>query len=240
MLRKFAMLSMTLGALSCGQLFNVGEHNQGNKDSLNPGGGAQCGAVTCGVGLECCNASCGTCVPPGGACTQQYCEPVEGVDAGQCGGRAMCAIACQYGFEVDADGCELCQCRPAPDAGSGGVACGASTCGAGEECCNSSCGTCVPHGGACTQQYCEPVGDADAGQCSGVVCSVYCEYGHQLGADGCEICACNPAPVNQQCGDSVCGAGLECCNPSCGICVPPGGACTQQYCPPVGGADAGA
>jgi hypothetical protein len=36
--------------------------------------GATCGAVVCGDGLECCNASCGICVPPGGSCTQQACE----------------------------------------------------------------------------------------------------------------------------------------------------------------------
>ena len=36
----------------------------------------------------------------------------------------------------------------------------------------------------------------------------------------------------QPCGDKTCGAGLECCNESCGICVEPGGFCTQQACVP--------
>jgi Kazal-type serine protease inhibitor domain len=36
--------------------------------------GEQCGAVVCDKGLQCCNASCGICVPPGGSCTQQVCN----------------------------------------------------------------------------------------------------------------------------------------------------------------------
>ena len=34
----------------------------------------KCGVVTCPRGLECCNASCGICVEPGGACIQIVCE----------------------------------------------------------------------------------------------------------------------------------------------------------------------
>jgi hypothetical protein len=32
--------------------------------------------------------------------------------------------------------------------------CGTATCSAGEFCCNASCNTCAPLGGACTQQFC--------------------------------------------------------------------------------------
>ncbi|CAN0579482.1 unnamed protein product, partial [Laminaria digitata] len=33
------------------------------------------------------------------------------------------------------------------------------------------------------------------------------------------------------CGNgAACGAGQYCCNPSCGICAPVGGSCTQQAC----------
>lgn len=34
----------------------------------------QCGLVVCPPGMECCNASCGICVEPGGACIQIVCE----------------------------------------------------------------------------------------------------------------------------------------------------------------------
>jgi hypothetical protein len=37
-------------------------------------GGQACGSVTCGKGLECCNASCGTCVQPGMSCIQIACD----------------------------------------------------------------------------------------------------------------------------------------------------------------------
>ncbi len=103
-----------------------------------PPGGTQCGFNTCAAGLECCNASCGICVPPGGACTQQACACAP----------VVCTLACQYGFQRGADGCEICACAPPPKT------CGNVTCGAGLECCNASCGICVPPGGACTQQAC--------------------------------------------------------------------------------------
>jgi hypothetical protein len=37
------------------------------------GGGEPCGATTCAEGMFCCNASCGICAPPGGACIQIAC-----------------------------------------------------------------------------------------------------------------------------------------------------------------------
>jgi hypothetical protein len=40
-------------------------------------GGGACGSTTCSPGTHCCNASCGICVPPGGVCTQQICNPTE-------------------------------------------------------------------------------------------------------------------------------------------------------------------
>jgi hypothetical protein len=42
---------------------------------------------------------------------------------------------------------------------------------------------------------------------------------------------CTPMPgESQSCGGAVCAAGYFCCNRSCGMCAPRGGACTQQYC----------
>ena len=32
------------------------------------------------------------------------------------------------------------------------------------------------------------------------------------------------------CGTTVCGSDEFCCNPSCGICAPIGGSCTQEFC----------
>jgi hypothetical protein len=39
-----------------------------------------------------------------------------------------------------------------------------------------------------------------------------------------------PPSGGGRCGASVCGASEYCCNPSCGICAPDGGFCTQQVC----------
>jgi hypothetical protein len=39
--------------------------------------------------------------------------------------------------------------------GGVGKRCGDSFCGAGEYCCNQSCGICAPLGGVCTQQICD-------------------------------------------------------------------------------------
>lgn len=36
-----------------------------------------CGKNVCTGNTHCCNASCGTCVGPGGECTQQICQPTD-------------------------------------------------------------------------------------------------------------------------------------------------------------------
>ncbi|EYF06790.1 hypothetical protein [Chondromyces apiculatus] len=83
-----------------------------------------------------------------------------------------------------------------------GQQCGNSVCGKGTYCCNASCGTCAPKGGACTQQVCESPVKVEA----------------------------EPAFVGQQCGTAVCGKGMYCCNASCNRCAPKGMACTQEAC----------
>ena len=57
----------------------------------------QCGTVTCGPGLVCCNASCGICTPPDGFCIQIACEPEVGVPCGPntCAvGEVCCNASC--------------------------------------------------------------------------------------------------------------------------------------------------
>jgi hypothetical protein len=57
----------------------------------------------------------------------------------------------------------------------------------------------------------------------------FCPVGEEYFADECG-CGCQATVGGSPCGDSVCGQGLECCNASCGICVEPGGFCTQKAC----------
>ena len=143
--------------------------------------------------------------------------------------------------ELKAGGCQLecpkchpgdpCPMRPCVMVCSPGHhKCGDNVCGAGEYCCNESCGICAPEGGSCTQQMCHPAGIA----CGSNTCAPdeFCCN------ESCGICApeggsctqqvCQPAGV--ACGDAVCADGQVCCNQSCGICAPPGGMCTQQIC----------
>ena len=42
------------------------------------------------------------------------------------------------------------------------------------------------------------------------------------------------------CGAAMCAEGQICCNPSCGICTPPDGMCTQQFCDAPAGAEGAA
>src|SRR3569833_3436219 len=51
-----------------------------------PLGGEKCGSTNCGKGLTCCNASCGTCVPPGKGCTKRGGRPAAGGAGGAGGG----------------------------------------------------------------------------------------------------------------------------------------------------------
>ncbi|MBK7861149.1 MAG: hypothetical protein IPJ65_21565 [Archangiaceae bacterium] len=216
-MKRFTLVLLVVaGTTGCGRLFNAGNES-GREDNLN--NPQACGAVMCPAGTECCNESCGTCVPPGGACDQLFCSGP--VDAGpQCG--PVCAIYCPWGNVKDMNGCDTCACNPAPP-----VQCGATTCPSGTECCNASCGVCVPPGGACTKEFCQSV---DAGPMCPPVCDIFCPNGNVKDGNGCDTCACLPSTGPTKCGPNTCAAGQECCNDSCGICVPPGGACTQQAC----------
>ena len=95
--------------------------------------------------------------------------------------------------------------------------------------------------GRCRYWECEPhrtfveCRERGGGECSGVVCEMWCEYGFARDASGCEICSCNPPPrPDADCrSDADCGRGMICeqqgscacvtypcdCEPE-GVCVP--------------------
>lgn len=68
-------------------------------------------------------------------------------------------------------------------------------------------------------------GPAGPNPCAAVLCPVNstCEV---QGDEG----VCVPIGQGEDCGPTVCDAGMVCCNESCGICTEPGGFCTEQYC----------
>lgn len=120
-----------------------------------PGPGEPCGSAICRPGEFCCNESCGTCAPIGGACTLERCADPPTVPCGPntCGpGEFCCNPSCGVCAPLGG-ACTLEACAEPP-----GEPCNAVTCGPGEFCCNPSCSTCAPVGGACTAQLCGPGG----------------------------------------------------------------------------------
>lgn len=203
---------------------------------------SDCRATTpCGgiAGIEC---------PGMGTCDQDDpsddCDPEHGADCRMlcsCNVRALCI----RGLVFDPSPA-VCACVPDPNA----VACGgfaSDQCPGLGSCVDDPQDDCDPDaGGADCSGHCEcsalakcqadDVFDASPQVCacvkpvedpcalvdcrSGAVCTV---------SDGKPICVSNG---NWQCGKNLCPAGQQCCNESCGICAPPGGACTQQACEP--------
>lgn len=102
--------------------------------------GQQCGGAICGKGTYCCNPTCSLCLPFNMSCTQQVCNTTE------------------TSLEEPAiPETAIPEAQPQGKIIFPPTQCGNAVCGSGEFCCNESCSTCAPLGGACTQQYCPPV-----------------------------------------------------------------------------------
>jgi hypothetical protein len=83
-----------------------------------PATGPACGPKTCAAGQVCCNESCGICTPPGGACTQQFCEDPK---PSACKADSDCRTFSDY-----CTGCDcraLAQSQPDPVCPGPGVQC---------------------------------------------------------------------------------------------------------------------
>jgi len=96
-----------------------------------------------------------------------------------------CRRHCAHGFQQDAFGCDVCECRSRPAR----TRCPAATCRmhceAGFQVGADGCNTCdciVP----VAVQPTVPVNCGDR-----AICRMYCEKGFKTGEDGCAICECN-------------------------------------------------
>ncbi|MFN7131102.1 MAG: hypothetical protein ACK4N5_03415 [Myxococcales bacterium] len=193
------------------------------------------------------------------ACEPQYsapppadfCMPMPGSYVG-CKSRqtqgcsdVMCTMYCEYGFQKDTNGCEICACNPAPQCSP--VMC-KMYCEYGfQKDPNTGCEICACNpppkcDAVMCKMYCEYGFQRDPSTgceicacnppptCSGVVCDMYCEYGFQKDANGCEICACNPAPQCQPLTCRMyCPYGLEQDANGCDICqCKPGPSCSTN------------
>jgi hypothetical protein len=136
-------------------------------------------------------------------------------------------------------------CKECPD---GSFACPVAKCSAGRcsnefpQCeedpgervfCGGIAGIPCPGAGQCVD---DPTDDCDpkagGADCGGLcVCKPRqpCKPGSHFEASP-RVCACVPDSGGEPCGRNVCGPGTFCCNESCGICAPKGGACTQVIC----------
>jgi len=128
--------------------------------SAAPASGESCGAVTCASGEVCCNASCGTCTPPGQKCSQMVCGMSAWPASVQCGSatcnvgdvccNASCGTCVHPGMTCDTSPCE--NAIQDPNSPTCGLK---ATCNVGNVCCNPSCGICAPPGEACSQTPCD-------------------------------------------------------------------------------------
>ena len=224
-----------LGLCIDGQVWNdspevCGCEPDGSGGSGGSGGdGEPCGNVTCPAGQECCNESCGICVPPGGSCTEQFCgdpDPNPEPTGVPCG-----PTTCAAGQECCNESCGICV--------SPGGACDQQFCGDPDpnpprQFCGGFAGFPCPGAGECVDDPSDDCDPQNGGADCGGLCT--CEVQglcarDQVWNDSPEVCACEPSSGGgAQCGNKTCPVDQVCCNASCGICTPKGGACIQIAC----------
>jgi hypothetical protein len=73
--------------------------------------GVTCGRTICAPGEVCCNASCGICTPPDGACIQVVCDPPP-PPAGACRGDSDCHELSDYCTGCDCRAVSICEKDP--------------------------------------------------------------------------------------------------------------------------------
>jgi hypothetical protein len=188
----------------------------------------KCALVRCAAGTHC---EAGSCIPdepkvfcggiagfpcPGsGKCVDDPsddCDPKHG--GADCGGMCVCPRTgvCPVGSHWDASA-KVCGCVPDEKVFCGGIA-GFPCPGAGK-CVDDPSDTCDPKNGG-----------ADCGGMCVCPRTGICPLGSRWDPSP-KVCACVPGAT---CGGNTCGAGQFCCNASCGICAPIGGACIQIAC----------
>ena len=193
---------LAIASFGCGTA-SPAPRPDGGTDGSRP---VPCGAVTCGGGQVCCNASCGICAAPGGSCPAIACEDGGVPDGGTCGGETCgagepCCYGCAPGEEFCAGpyGCPDIYCPPPPVCGG--------------EPCDGSAGCCM---GCCGEEFC---GGPD-GSCPALDCSLVDCPPPPTCADG---TACPPSDV---CCDNPCDGSM--------FCSPAGAGCPVFDCPMPG------
>ncbi|NUP10658.1 MAG: hypothetical protein HOW73_31830 [Polyangiaceae bacterium] len=155
------------------------------------------------------------------------------------GGNCWCDEECVEFGDCCADYEDVCEAAPEPE-----LCLTDASCGAGQYCDHTECLSNCPDGMVCPAVcYGQCLDGAPVQHCGGFA-GLQCPGGMICIDDPADDCdpnnggadcggICIDGPGGEPCGSSVCGAGSFCCNESCGICAPDGGACTQQVCAPT-------
>ena len=240
---RFALCLGLLGLIGCGSSREAPADggttadSGGDRDSGSLDGGEACGAVTCGDGLVCCNASCGICTPPDGSCIAVQCtdggvEP----DAGPCTTPILCA-APPPGCRYEGGSCLSCGELVCDGLCGGDLP---SSCRANEYCnYESGCGfadepgKCEPRPDVCDDIYLPVCG------CDGQTYGNDCEAAAR-GVDVLHNGECDTRKVCGTIAGLTCGSDEWCDYPNCriadaaGLCEPRPDACTEEFDPVCG------
>ncbi|ESO98052.1 hypothetical protein LOTGIDRAFT_201804 [Lottia gigantea] len=185
--------------------------NDCKQDSECPGD-QKCCSVTCGIG----------CIDP-----VKLCPVVD------------CLQYCEFGYRLDSNGCQTCQCKKSPCEDEAPMTLDSTgntiNCGRGGVRCPSN-SECKIHPAdryaVCCPKVCPPV------------CEIYCEFGNVLDENGCKTCKCKKSPCEDGApmtldsnGNTInCGRGGVRCplNSECKIHPADRYAvCCPKVCPPV-------
>ncbi len=167
---------------------------------------------------------------PGGT----TCDPSTGKCVPACG--AVCAIYCEYGNVMDANGCPTCGCNPPPSDPcatvdcAGGTHCDSGKCIPDGVSCGGLAGKACPGAGQCVDDPydgCDPAaGGADCpGICKCAGAPTTCPSGSMFSSDP-SVCACVPAQPDP-CAAVLCPTGTQC---NGGKCIPACGPVCDIYC----------
>jgi hypothetical protein len=217
-----------------------------------------CAAVTCEVGSHCETHEV-TCIKapcnPVPACVPNKPTPVDPCTAALCPTGTICKshevtcirAPCNPVIECvpvtpTPPSCDTVKCSKGTHCEVQTVACFRAPCPPIAGCvpdeapvtCGGIAGRKCPGAGTChddPSDSCDPTtGGADCGGLCSCDVASSCTPGTTWNGKP-SVCACVPT-TGEPCGKNVCTDGQVCCNPSCGICTPKGGACPAIACLP--------
>jgi hypothetical protein len=177
--------------IDCRPGYTCVEDAAGNGSCVAEGTGVACGSNTCAAGEVCCNASCGICTPPDGACIQIACEP-----------EPTCDLACEKGSHCELVDvvCVTTPCNPVPECVADECTGPIIDCAAPPPGCHYEGGGCVAGSWTCGTLECGA--GCELLDCAPGFACIEDELGNgECVPDGASSCAATLCPVNTYCDD---------------------------------------